>query len=117
MPDCAGLLGLARGRVEWTLLDRATLDRNLAAIKSQLERLLDFTDGPGQARLVDNRDWTEPMGVLEFLRDVGKHVTVNTMLAKESVKARVESDTGISFTEFSLPSYMTADPTTARQEP
>lgn len=97
-----GMIGDPGGRSsERNLLDRETLDRNLAAIKGQLERLLDFTDGPGQARLVDNRDWTEPMGVLEFLRDVGKHVTVNTMLAKESVKARVESDAGISFTEFS----------------
>ncbi len=97
-----GMIGDPGGRSsERNLLDRATLDRNLAAIKGQLERLLDFTDGPGQARLVDNRDWTEPVGVLEFLRDVGKHVTVNTMLAKESVRARVESDAGISFTEFS----------------
>jgi tyrosyl-tRNA synthetase len=97
-----GMIGDPGGRSsERNLLDRETLDRNLVAIEGQLERLLDFTDGPGQARLVDNRDWTEPMGVLEFLRDVGKHVTVNTMLAKESVKARVESDAGISFTEFS----------------
>jgi tyrosyl-tRNA synthetase len=97
-----GMIGDPGGRAsERNLLDRETLDRNLAAIKGQLERLLDFTEGPGQARLVDNRDWTEPVGVLEFLRDVGKHVTVNTMLAKESVKARVESEAGISFTEFS----------------
>jgi len=97
-----GMIGDPGGRSsERNLLDRATLDRNLGAIKGQLERLLDFREGPGQARLVDNRDWTEPIGVLEFLRDVGKHVTVNTMLAKESVKARVESDAGISFTEFS----------------
>src|SRR5690606_11870738 len=75
--------------------------QNLAAIKGQLERLLDFSAGENPAVLVDNRDWTEPMGVLEFLRDVGKHVTVNTMLAKESVRARVESEAGISFTEFS----------------
>ena len=86
---------------ERSLLDAATLDSNLAAIKPQLEMLLDFTPGDTQASLVDNRDWTAPMGVLEFLRDVGKHVTVNTMLAKDSVKSRVESDAGISFTEFS----------------
>jgi tyrosyl-tRNA synthetase len=66
-----------------------------------LRRLLDFSDGPNQARLVDNREWTAPIGVLEFLRDVGKHITVNTMLAKDSVRTRVESDAGISFTEFS----------------
>jgi tyrosyl-tRNA synthetase len=97
-----GMIGDPGGRsAERNLLDADTLDRNLAAITGQLERLLDFEPGPTQARLVDNRDWTAPMGVLEFLRDVGKHVTVNTMLAKESVKARVESEAGISFTEFS----------------
>lgn len=97
-----GMIGDPGGRSsERNLLDRATLDRNLTAIKGQLERLLDFADGPGQATLVDNREWTEPIGVLEFLRDVGKHVTVNTMLAKESVKSRVNSTNGISYTEFS----------------
>jgi tyrosyl-tRNA synthetase len=97
-----GMIGDPGGRSsERNLLDRETLDRNLVAIKGQLERLLDFSAGSGQARLVDNRDWTEPVGVLEFLRDVGKHVTVNTMLAKESVRARVESENGISYTEFS----------------
>jgi tyrosyl-tRNA synthetase len=97
-----GMIGDPGGRsAERNLLDAATLDRNLAAIKGQLEQLLDFGPGDRQARLVDNRDWTGPLGVLEFLRDVGKHVTVNTMLAKESVRARVESEAGISFTEFS----------------
>jgi tyrosyl-tRNA synthetase len=97
-----GMIGDPGGRsTERNLLDAATLDRNVAAIKSQLERFLDFSPGPTQARLVDNRDWTEPMGVLDFLRDVGKHVTVNAMLAKESVRARVESEHGISYTEFS----------------
>ncbi len=97
-----GMIGDPGGRSsERNLLDAATLDANLAAIKPQLEMLLDFTPGATQARLVDNRDWTAPLGVLDFLRDVGKHVTVNTMLAKESVKSRVESDAGISFTEFS----------------
>ena len=97
-----GMIGDPGGRSsERNLLDAATLDANLAAIKPQLEMLLDFTPGPTQAQLVDNRDWTAPLGVLDFLRDVGKHVTVNTMLAKDSVKSRVESDAGISFTEFS----------------
>lgn len=97
-----GMIGDPGGRSsERNLLDAATLDANLAAIKPQLEMLLDFTPGATQARLVDNRDWTAPLGVLDFLRDVGKHVTVNTMLAKDSVKSRVESDAGISFTEFS----------------
>ena len=97
-----GMIGDPGGRsTERNLLDSATLDANLAAIKPQLEMLLDFTPGVTQARLVDNRDWTAPLSVLDFLRDVGKHVTVNTMLAKDSVKSRVESEAGISFTEFS----------------
>ena len=62
---------------------------------------LDFSAGPTAASLVDNRDWTAPVTLLDFLRDVGKHVTVNAMLAKESVRARLESEDGISFTEFS----------------
>jgi tyrosyl-tRNA synthetase len=97
-----GMIGDPGGRsTERNLLDSDTLDRNVAAIKAQLERFLDFSPGPGRAQLVDNRDWTEPLGVLDFLRDVGKHVTVNAMLAKESVRARVESEHGISYTEFS----------------
>ena len=97
-----GMIGDPGGRSsERNLLDATTLDANLAAIKPQLEMLLDFTPSATQARLVDNRDWTAPLGVLDFLRDVGKHVTVNTMLAKDSVKSRVESEAGISFTEFS----------------
>ncbi len=94
-----GMVGDPSGRSEErNLLDAETLDRNLAAITAQLRSLLDFDAG---AVLVDNREWTEPMGVLEFLRDVGKHVTVNTMLAKESVRARLGSEQGLSFTEFS----------------
>ncbi len=97
-----GMIGDPGGRsAERNLLDAQTLDVNLAAIEPQLAMLLDFAPGDTQARLVDNRAWTAPMGVLEFLRDVGKHVTVNTMLAKESVRSRVESEAGISYTEFS----------------
>jgi tyrosyl-tRNA synthetase len=97
-----GMVGDPGGRSEErNLLDAETLDRNTKAIKLQLSAFLDFEPGPVQARLVDNRDWTEPMGVLDFLRDVGKHVTVNYMLAKESVRTRVASEHGISFTEFS----------------
>lgn len=97
-----GMIGDPGGRsTERNLLDAATLDANLAAIVPQLEMLLDFTPGPTCALLVDNRQWTEPIGVLEFLRDVGKHVTVNAMLAKDSVRSRVESESGISYTEFS----------------
>ena len=97
-----GMVGDPGGRSEErNLLDRATLDHNIAGIKRQLERLLDFEPGPFQATLVDNAEWTAPMPVLDFLRDVGKHVTVNQMMAKESVRSRIESEHGISYTEFS----------------
>ena len=97
-----GMVGDPGGRSEErNLLDRVTLDHNIAGIKRQLERLLDFEPGPFQATLVDNADWTAPMPVLDFLRDVGKHVTVNQMIAKESVRSRIESEHGISYTEFS----------------
>ncbi len=96
-----GMVGDPSGRSEErNLLDEETLDHNVAAIKEQLGRIVDLTD-PGRGILVDNRDWTEPVSVLEFLRDVGKHVTVNQMLARESVKVRINSEHGISFTEFS----------------
>jgi len=95
-----GMIGDPGGRSEErNLLDDETLDANLATIRAQLAQFVDLADGRGL--LVDNRSWTQPIGVIEFLRDVGKHVTVNAMLAKESIKARVESESGISFTEFS----------------
>jgi tyrosyl-tRNA synthetase len=95
-----GMIGDPGGRSEErNLLDDATLDANLVAIRAQLAQFVDLSEGRGI--LVDNRTWTQPVGVLDFLRDVGKHVTVNTMLAKESIRARVESEDGISFTEFS----------------
>lgn len=97
-----GMVGDPGGRSdERNLLDRETLDHNVACVKKQLERILDFGEGPAQARLVDNADWTAPTSVLDFLRDVGKHFTVNQMVAKESVRARMESEHGISYTEFS----------------
>jgi tyrosyl-tRNA synthetase len=95
-----GMIGDPSGRSEErNLLDDATLDHNVAAIKEQIGRIVDLE--PGRGALVDNRDWTQPITVLEFLRDVGKHVTVNQMLARESIKLRVNSEHGISFTEFS----------------
>jgi len=95
-----GMVGDPSGRSEErNLLDDATLDHNVAAIKGQISRIVDVTGAHG--RLVDNRDWTQPISLLEFLRDVGKHATVNQMLARESVKVRLESEQGISFTEFS----------------
>ena len=96
-----GMVGDPGGRSEErNLLDRETLAHNVACVKKQLERILDF-DGPSAARLVDNADWTAPMSALDFLRDVGKHFTVNQMVAKESVRTRMESEHGISYTEFS----------------
>lgn len=91
-----GMVGDPSGKdTERTLIDHATRERNLAAIGQQVARFLP------SARVVNNHDWTR-MGVMEFLRDVGKHITVNYMLAKESVRARLEDrDQGISYTEFS----------------
>jgi tyrosyl-tRNA synthetase len=83
---------------ERPLIDPAQVRDNSAGIRAQLERFLDFA-GPYAATAVDNSDWLRELDLLEFLRDTGKHFTVNYMLAKESVKSRIE--TGISFTEFS----------------
>lgn len=95
-----GMVGDPSGRSEErNLLDDATLDHNVASIKAQIARIVGT--GDDGAVLVDNRDWTQPVTLLEFLRDVGKHVTVNQMLGRESVKKRLESEHGISFTEFS----------------
>jgi tyrosyl-tRNA synthetase len=96
-----GMVGDPGGRSEErNLLEPETLRANTAAIKVQLAQFLDF-EGPAAATLVDNRDWTEGISLLEFLRDVGKHVTVNQMMAKDSVRNRLEGEAGISYTEFS----------------
>jgi tyrosyl-tRNA synthetase len=87
---------------ERALLTRDQIEANIAGIKPQLARLLDFSPGPTAARLVDNADWTSGVTLIEFLRDIGKHFTVNQMVAKESVRARMEDrEVGISYTEFS----------------
>jgi tyrosyl-tRNA synthetase len=97
-----GMIGDPSGRSdERNLLDEETLAHNLACIKEQMGRFLDFEPGPTQARLVDNRTWTGDVTLLDFLRTVGKHVTVNQMVAKESVRSRMDGDSGISYTEFS----------------
>ena len=96
-----GMVGDPSGRSdERNLLDEATLASNLAGIRAQLETLFDF-GGDDAARLVNNHDWTGGVTLLEFLRDVGKHVTVNQMVAKDAVRSRMDSEHGISFTEFS----------------
>jgi len=84
-------------RDERPILSLEVIDRNAAALKAQLARFLDF-EGPNAARVMNNADWLRPLGLMEFLRDTGKHFTVNYMLQKESVQSRME--TGISFTEF-----------------
>lgn len=96
-----GMIGDPSGRSdERNLLDEQTLAANVKGIRAQLRKLIAF-DGPNAARLVNNHDWTSPITLLEFLRDVGKHVTVNQMVAKDSVRTRMASAHGISFTEFS----------------
>jgi tyrosyl-tRNA synthetase len=97
-----GMIGDPSGRSEErNLLDEATLAANVAAIRAQMERIVDLSGGATGGLLVDNRDWTGEVTFLDFLREVGKHVTVGTMLARESVKTRLASEHGISYTEFS----------------
>ena len=95
-----GMVGDPSGKTEErSLLQGEALQANVAAIRAQLERFLDFDAG---ALLLDNGEWLWDVGLLEFLRDVGKHFTVNAMIARESVKARLEGrEQGISYTEFS----------------
>ncbi len=93
-----GMVGDPSGkRSERPVLSLEQIDHNVARQRAQLERFLRF-DGPNAARVRNNADWLRPLGLMEFLRDAGKHFTVNYMLAKDSVKSRME--TGISFTEF-----------------
>jgi len=97
-----GLIGDPSGKsVERTLLSVEDVDANVRGMRAQLERFLDFDCQPNGAVMVNNADWLRSVGLLEFLRDTGKHFTVNYMLAKESVKRRLGGDEGISFTEFS----------------
>jgi tyrosyl-tRNA synthetase len=97
-----GLIGDPSGKSqERQLLTFEQAAANAEGIKRQLERFLDFDARGNAARMANNVDWLRPIGFLDFLRDVGKHFTVNYMMAKESVKRRLGSDEGISFTEFS----------------
>jgi len=104
------LLGGATGMIgdpsfksaERNLLSKDTLDYNIACIKNQLRKFLNFDgNGENKAELVNNYDWISQFSFLEFIRDVGKHITVNYMMAKDSVKKRLEDGNGLSFTEFS----------------
>jgi len=98
-----GSIGDPSGKTaERQLLTKEILDRNIASVKVQLAKLLDFETKQNPARLVDNASWTQNIPFLDFLRDIGKHFSVNQMVAKESVRARMEDrETGISYTEFS----------------
>ena len=97
-----GMIGDPSGKSqERKLLARERLDENVAGIRRQLENFLDFGAGPHAARIVNNADWLAAFDLLGFLRDTGKHFTVNYMLQKDSVNRRLESEDGISFTEFS----------------
>lgn len=95
-----GMIGDPTGKTEERkFLSKEILDYNLECIKKQLSKFLDFSKGSSSAEIVNNYDWYKEMSILEFLREAGKHITVNYMMAKDSVKNRLE--TGISFTEFS----------------
>jgi tyrosyl-tRNA synthetase len=103
-----GMIGDPSGKSsERNLLDDATIARNATAIRAQLERFMDFSPGPVQPLVVDNREWLGRYSMVEFLRDVGKHFTVPYMLAKESVQQRLSA--GMSFTEFSYMTLQAAD--------
>jgi tyrosyl-tRNA synthetase len=96
-----GLVGDPSGRnEERTLNDESIVEQWVGNIRLQLERFLDFNSGKNAAVMANNLDWTKPVSALEFLRDIGKHFSVNQMLAKDSVSSRLESG-GISYTEFS----------------
>jgi len=97
-----GMIGDPSGKSEErNLLEEPVLRHNQECIRKQLEKFLDFNCGANAAEMVNNYDWTRNFSFLEFLREVGKHITVNYMIAKDSVKKRMESGSGISFTEFS----------------
>jgi tyrosyl-tRNA synthetase len=97
-----GMIGDPSGKtVERQLLSLDQIEENLLGIRAQLERFLDFNAPSNPARIVNNADWLAKLNLMEFLRDIGKHFTVNYLLAKESVKRRLESEDGISYTEFS----------------
>ena len=97
-----GMIGDPSGKAqERQLLSREQVEANVEAIKVQMGRFLDFEVKGNPARILNNADWLMPISLIEFLRDVGKHFTVNYMMAKDSVKSRLEREEGISYTEFS----------------
>src|SRR5690606_182588 len=96
-----GMIGDPTGKSqERNLLSEEELAKNLKGIQKQLEQFLDFDCGANSAEIVNNYDWFKNYSFLDFIRDAGKHITVNYMMAKDSVKKRLESEVGMSFTEF-----------------
>ena len=97
-----GMVGDPSGKSgERNLLDADTLAKNIEGIKKQLQQFLNFDCGENSAELVNNYDWFKNYSFLDFIRDAGKHITINYMMAKDSVKNRIQGDAGMSFTEFS----------------
>jgi tyrosyl-tRNA synthetase len=95
-----GLIGDPKPTMERALLSEAQVEANVSGIRAQLARFLDFDSTSVPARLINNAEWLTKLGAIEFMRDVGKHFSVNVMLTKDAVKRRIEGD-GISYTEFS----------------
>src|SRR5690606_22390714 len=97
-----GMVGDRSGKsAERNLLDEDTSAHNVDRLKTQLATFLDSSDDEHGATMVNNYDWFKGYGFMDFIRDVGKHITVNYMMAKDSVKKRLEGENGLSFTEFS----------------
>ena len=97
-----GMVGDPSGKsAERNLLSEDVLNHNVKCLENQLKKFLDFNTGANSAEMVNNYDWFKNFTFLDFIRDVGKHLTVNYMMAKDSVKKRLEGETGMSFTEFS----------------
>ena len=96
-----GMVGDPSGKSEErNLLDEETLNKNQSGVQKQLEKFLDFNTGSNAAEIVNNYDWFKNMGFLQFIRDAGKHISISYMLAKDSVKKRLDNESGMSFTEF-----------------
>jgi tyrosyl-tRNA synthetase len=104
-----GMIGDPKPTQERPLLSREDIERNVAGIRPQLARVLDFESKTNPARIINNADWLASFDLLGFLRDTGKFFTVNYLLQKEAVSRRLESDEGISFTEFSYPLLQARD--------
>lgn len=99
-----GLIGDPSGKTkERQLLDHGQVEENLVGIKEQLSKFLDFETKENPARIINNADWLAPITMMEFLRDVGKYFTVNNLLGKEAISRRLDSEEGISYTEFTYP--------------